>query len=62
MDKSVLFRTAILPAVRHGLQLLSGYMVAQGQLDVANAETLAGGLLAIATVGWWWATRPKPAS
>lgn len=58
MDKTTL-NTVVLPIARHGLQLLSGYLVASGQLDVTNAETLTGGLLALATVGWWWATKPR---
>ncbi len=62
MNKELVFKTVVLPALRHGLQVVAGYLVAQGQLDVANAETLTGGVLAIATVAWWWLTRPKSAA
>lgn len=60
MEKELL-KTAFLPIVRHGLQLVAGYLVAKGQLDPAQGETLTGGLLAISSVGWWWFTRPKVA-
>lgn len=38
---------------RHVLQLGSGYVVTKGLLDENSAQTLAGALLSIATVGWY---------
>lgn len=62
MDKQAIWTTVVLPVVRHGLQLLSGVLIAEGKLDMANAETLTGGMIAIATVAWWYFTRPKKAA
>ncbi len=49
----------ILPVIRHGLQIVSGYLLATGHLDPENAETLSGALLAIISVGWWFFTKPS---
>ncbi|EJN04217.1 hypothetical protein [Phyllobacterium sp. YR531] len=57
MDKTVIFNTVVLPMVRHFLQILSGYLVASGGLDQANAENLTGAFLAIISVGWWYYTK-----
>lgn len=40
--------------VRIVLYGAAGWLVNAGQLDAANAETLAGGALAIVSVAWWW--------
>lgn len=61
MNKTIVWNTVVLPLVRHGLQALAGFLIASGQLDVTNAETLTGALLGISTVGWWYFTRQKPA-
>ena len=39
--------------VRMGLQAGAGALVTKGYLDAAAGEALVGGLLSIASVGWW---------
>lgn len=39
--------------VRIILQFIAGILVTKGILDEANATTLVGALLSIASVGWW---------
>jgi len=45
---------AIQQFIRICLQFLAGYLVSRGILDEANATTLTGALLSIASVGWWF--------
>ncbi len=56
-----MLKTTVLPLIRHLLQVGAGYLVAQGQLDVANAETLTGAVLGLVTVAWWYFTKPSKA-
>lgn len=50
---------AVAPFFRHALQFASGLLVARGVLDAAHAEILAGGLLSIGSVAWWYLTRAR---
>lgn len=47
-----MFNTAILGIARHLLTIAGGYLVAQGALDAAAAETLIGAGVAIVGVAW----------
>jgi hypothetical protein len=51
----------IAPFLRHALQFGSGLLVAKGILDTANAEILVGGLVSLASVTWWFISRPRAA-
>lgn len=44
--------TVIVGIIRHILTTLGGILVAKGQLDSANLETIAGGLSALVGVVW----------
>ena len=51
----------IAPFLRHALQFGSGLLVARGIIDTANAEVVVGSLVSIASVGWWFFSRPRDA-
>lgn len=51
----------IAPFLRHALQFGSGLLVAKGILDTANAEILVGGVVSLASVAWWFFSRPRAA-
>jgi hypothetical protein len=40
--------------VRIAVQVLAGYLVANGHLTEDMATTLTGGVLSLAMVTWWW--------
>lgn len=52
---------AIAPFLRHALQFGSGLLVARGILDSANAEVLVGAGVSLASVAWWYFSRPRTA-
>jgi len=44
--------------VRHGAQLLAGYLVSKGVIDGSMTETVIGIVVSAATLGWFfWAKR-----
>lgn len=40
---------------------VAGWLANAGGLDPSNTETLAGGIIALASVGWWWFWNRKKA-
>lgn len=39
--------------IRIIMQIISGYLIARGVLDEANAVALSGAVLSLANIAWW---------
>ncbi len=49
---NIVDKNLALGAVRHGLQVLTGYLVTKGLITEGDTETVVGLLLGIVTFGW----------
>lgn len=51
---------ALMPVIRHLLQLLAGWMLAQGYLTDGMTESFVGLGLAAFSLAWWYFSGKKP--
>lgn len=51
----------VLPIVRHGGQLLAGYLIGKGYIDESMTETLIGAMVSIVTLAWYLIQKKKKA-
>lgn len=50
----------IMPVIRHVGQFVAGFFVSKGLIEGSMEEVVAGGVVGIIALAWYWFTKKNP--